>query len=94
VTPPLETGSVRIETLTAGTAVDVGRCEGDVFLVIGEPGAQGSRSVTMSPEQAEMVLHALGLAVARAREEARLRAEERAGLAERLVDQEVRLREG
>jgi hypothetical protein len=46
----------------------------------------------MSAEQAEMVLHALGLAVARIREEARLRAEERAGLAERLLDQEVRLR--
>jgi len=33
-----------------------------------------------------------GLAVARIREEARLKTEERAGLAERLLDQEVRLR--
>jgi len=48
----------------------------------------------MSLEQAEMVLHALGLVVARIREDARLRAEERAGLAERLLDQEVRLRGG
>jgi len=46
----------------------------------------------MSPEQAEMVFHALGLAVAQIREEGRVRDEERAGLAERLLDQEVRLR--
>lgn len=94
MTLPRETGSVRVETRTAETTVHVGRCEGDVSLVIGEPGAQGSRSAMMSPEQAEMVLHALGLAVARVREAARLRAEERAGLAERLLDQEVRLRGG
>jgi hypothetical protein len=46
-----------------------------------------------SPEQAEMLLHALGLAVARIREDARLEAEERAGLEERLLNQEVRLNE-
>jgi hypothetical protein len=88
----LKVGPIKIETRTAETAVHVGRREGDVFLVIGEPEAEGSRSAMMSPEQAEMVLHALGLAVARVREEARLRAEEHAGLAERLLDQEVRLR--
>lgn len=89
---PVETGAIKIETRTAGAAVHVSPREGGVLLMIGEPGADGSRSATMSPEQAEMVLHALGLAVARVREEARLRSEERAGLAERLLDQEVRLR--
>ena len=89
---PLETGAVKIETLTAGAAVHVGPQEGRVLLVIGDPEGEGNRSAIMSPEQAEMVLHALGLAAARIREEARLKTEERAGLAERLLDQEVRLR--
>ena len=89
---PLGAGSIKVETRTAETAVHVGQEEGNVLLLIGEPEVPGSRSTTMSPEQAEMVLHALGLAVARVREEARLRAEERARLAERLLDQEVRLR--
>jgi hypothetical protein len=89
VTPP-EPGSIRVDTRTG--AVHVGHKEGNVLLVIGEPEAPDSRSTAMSPEQAETVLHALGLAVARIREEARLRGEERAGLAERLLDQEVRLR--
>jgi hypothetical protein len=89
---PLGTGSIKIGTRTAEAAVHVGLREGSVLLVIGEPEAPGSRSALMSPEQAETVLHALGLTVARIREEARLRAEERAGLAERLLDQEVRLR--
>jgi len=89
---PLETGFIKVETRTAEVALHVGPREGSVLLVIGEPEAERSRSAMMSPEQAEMVLHALGLAVARIREETRLRAEERAGLAERLLDQEVRLR--
>jgi hypothetical protein len=91
VTTP-ENGAVKIDTRTAGAAIHVRPRDGDVLLTIGEPGAEGSRSATMSPEQAEMVLHALGLAVARIREEARLKAEERAGLEERLLEQEVRLR--
>jgi hypothetical protein len=89
---PLDTGPTRIDTLTAGAAVHVCPREGGVLLAIGEPGAEGSRFAVMSPEQAEMVLHALGLAAAHIREEARLRIEESAGLAERLLDQEVRLR--
>lgn len=89
---PLDTRPTKIDTLTAGAAVHVCPREGRVLLMIGEPGDEGSRSATMSPEQAEMVLHALGLAVARIREEARLKTEESAGLAERLLDQEVRLR--
>jgi hypothetical protein len=89
---PLETGAVKIDTRTVGAAVHVCPRDGGILLTIGEPGAEGSRSATMSPEQAEMVLHALGLAVARIREEARLKAEESAGIAERLLDQEVRLR--
>jgi len=88
----VETGSIKVDTRTTGDAVHVRPGDGEVRLVIGEPGADGSRSATLSPEQAEMVLHALGLAVARIREDARLKAEERAGLEERLLDQEVRLR--
>lgn len=89
---PLETGAITIETRTAGATVHVCPREGGVLLTIGEAGAEGSRFAAMSPEQAEMALHALGLAVARIREEARVKTEESAGLAERLLDQEVRLR--
>ena len=89
---PFETGAIKIDTRTAEAAVHVCPREGGVLLIIGEPGAEASRSATMSPEQAEMVLHALGLAVARIREDVRLKKEERAGLEERLLDQEVRLR--
>ena len=88
----LETGAIKIDTRIAEAAVHVCPREGGVLLMIGEPGAEGSRAATMSPEQAEVVLHSLGLAVARIREEARLKAEELAGLEERLLDQEVRLR--
>ena len=89
---PLERRAIATDTLTELASVHVCPREDRVLLSIGEPGAEGSRSATMSPEQAEMVLHALGLAVARIREDARLKAEERAGLEERLLDQEVRLR--
>ena len=89
---PLETGSIKVETRTAEAAVHVSQREGNVFVVIGEPEAQGGRTIVMSPEEAEMVLHALGLAVARVREETQLLAEQRVGLAERLLDQGVRLR--
>ena len=84
---PIERGAITIDTLTELASVRVCAREGRVLLSIGEPEAEGSRSATMSPEQAEMVLHALGLAMARIREDARLKAEERAGLEERLLDQ-------
>ena len=91
MTPP-ERGAITIETRTAGVLVHVGPEKGNVLLTIGDPGGPDCRAATMSPEQAEMVLHALGLAVGRIRETARLRAEDRAGLEQRLLDQEVRLR--
>ena len=69
---PPETGAIKIDTRTAGAAVHVCPREGEVLLMIGEAGDESSRSATMSPEQAEMVLHALGRAAARIREEARL----------------------
>jgi hypothetical protein len=87
-----ETEHVRVETQTPAVAVHVGSQQGNVVLAFGEPGSAGSSSVMLSPEQAEMVLHALGLAMARIREAARLKAEERAGLVERLLEQEVRLK--
>ena len=88
---PLETGVVEIDTRAAGTAVRVLAREGDVLLAVDGGSVQGSRSAALSPEQAEMVLHALGLAVARIREDARLKAVEHAGLEDRLLAQEVRL---
>jgi hypothetical protein len=91
VTAP-EGGHVKVETQTPDVAIHVGKEGGSVVLGFGEPGVEGGRSVTLSPAQAEMVLHALGLAVARISEDARLKVEERAGLAGRLLDQEVRLR--
>ena len=90
----LKSGPIEIGTQTSGAAVHVDSRDASVVLTIGEPGIAGGSSVTLSPAQAEMVLHALGLAAARIGEEARLKAEERAGLEERLLDQEVRLRGG
>lgn len=83
---------VRVLTQRPGAVLLVGSREGSVVVAVEESAAGAGQSVTLSPEQAEMVLHALGLAVAGIREEARLKAQERAGLAERLLDQEVRLR--
>ncbi len=62
-----------IITLTAGATVHVCPREARVLLMIGEPGDEGSRSATMSPEQAEMVLHALGLAERLLEQKVRLR---------------------
>ena len=86
----LEPGAIKVETRTPGAPVHVSPQKGSVLLTIGDPSAEDCRAATMSPEQAEMVLHALGLAVARIREEERARAEDRAGLEQRLLDQEVR----
>ena len=83
---------VKIETKTPDLALQVGPEEGSVRLAIVGPGTAVGAAVTLSPEQAEMTLHALGLAVAGIREAARLKAEYRAGLEERLLEQEVRLR--
>ena len=90
--PPLEPSATRIET-GAGKAIDVSAEKGNVLLSIGEPGSEGCRTAILSPEQAEMVLHALGLAVARIREAERMRAVERAGLEGRLLKQEIRFDE-
>ena len=87
-----ETGHVKVETQTPDVAVHVGPRAGSVVVTFSEPGSLDGRSVMLSPAQAEMVLHALGLAVARISEDARLKAEERAGLEDRLLEQEVRLR--
>ncbi|HTY79077.1 MAG TPA: hypothetical protein VMI34_14735 [Candidatus Bathyarchaeia archaeon] len=86
-------GATKIETGTAGSAIHVAPDNGKVLLSIGEPGSEGCRTATLSPEQADMVLHALGLAVARIRETERVRALERAGLEERLFRQEIRFDE-
>jgi hypothetical protein len=78
--------------MTPEISLQVGPREGCVCITIVGPGTAVGAQVTLSSEQAEMTLHALGLAVAGIREAARLKAEYRAGLEERLLEQEVRLR--
>ena len=89
----LEPGAMRIETGAPGKAIHISAEKGNVLLSIGEPGSEGCRTATLSLEQADVVLHALGLAVARMREAERMRAQERAGLEERLLRQEIRFDE-
>ena len=89
----VQPGAVKVEAGASGSAIHVAPEKGHVLLSIGEPGSEGCRTATLSPEQAGMVLHALGLAVARIRETERMRALEHAGLEERLFRQEIRFDE-
>jgi hypothetical protein len=81
---------MRIESMTAQSPVQVESLEHDVELAIGEPEDPSRRLTRLSAPQAEMLQHALGLAVARIREQDRLRGEEQARLAGSLLDQEFR----
>lgn len=81
---------MRIDTKTAKAPVMVEPGDGDVEIAIGEPSDGARRSARLSVPQAEMLQHALGFAIAGIRERQRLRAEEEAGLAGRLLDQEFR----
>lgn len=83
-------GSLRVETKTPSAAVHVAPAGQEVQLGIGEPSDAAARSTTLSLPQAEMLLHALGWAVAEVRERQRVQAEEQARLAEGVLDQEFR----
>lgn len=88
---------MRIETMTAAMTVDVSLSDGTIELRIGqlpvgEPREAGSSVVRLSIPQAEMVLHALGFAIAQFEEQQRRAAEQRQRLAQVVADTEVRLR--
>ena len=83
---------MRIETMTAGLAVDVSPSEETIELRLGEPGAAGSTAARLSVPEAEMVLHALGFAIAQVREQQRRAAEERQRLARAVAETEVHRR--
>jgi hypothetical protein len=82
--------TIRIETQRPRTAVHVVPGELGVDLTIGEWTEAGTRSTALSLPQARMLAHALGLAVARVEERQRIEAEERAWMAQRMLDQEFR----
>jgi hypothetical protein len=82
-----------IETLNADAPVGVTSSNGTIALGIGKESDGSRRVATLSVPQAEIVAHALGLEVGRIRELERRQAEERAHLAQVVLDTEVRLRE-
>ena len=79
---------MRIAAMRPDAPVHVSAPGEDVELRIGEPGT-GSSVTVLSVPQAEMVLHALGLAIAQVRERQRCEAEHRAHLAQVVLDTEV-----
>jgi hypothetical protein len=81
---------VRIETKQRQSVLHVTPTDQAVELRIGEEADARSRKAALSLPQARMLLHALGLAVAQVEERQRAEAEERADLAEKMLDQEVR----
>ena len=83
---------MRIETMTAAIAVDVSPLDEGVELRVGGPPEAGSAVARLALPQAEMVLHALGLAIAEIREQQRRAAEERQRLARVVAETEVRRR--
>lgn len=83
---------MRIETMKADVAVHVSRSDETIELTIGDGGAAGASAATLSIFQAEMVLHALGLAIAQIREQQRRLVEEQQRLARIVADLEVHRR--
>lgn len=83
---------MRIETMTAGIAVQVSPSEETIELRIGEPQEGSSSVASLSVPQAEMVLHALGFGIAQIREQQRRSAAEREHLAQVVEETEVRRR--
>ena len=87
-----EGAHMRIETMTAGIAVQVSPSEETIELRIGEPQEGSSSVASLSVPQAEMVLHALGFGIAQIREQQRRSAAEREHLAQVVEETEVRRR--
>ena len=83
---------MRIETMTTGAVVRVDQSGETIELGLGEATVEGSSAAKLSIPQAEMVLHALGLAIAQVREQQRRAEEERQHLARVVAETEVRLR--
>ncbi len=81
---------MRIETRRQDVPVDVEPAGRDVELRIGEPRDGVAASALLSLPQAEMLLHALGLAIAQIRDRERIETEEAAGMAQRVLEQEIR----
>jgi NhaP-type Na+/H+ or K+/H+ antiporter len=80
-----------IETLTSDTPVGVLPSTETIELAIGAESDRARRVATLSLPQAEMVAHALGFAIGQIRERQRRQAEDRAHLAQVVLDTEVRL---
>jgi hypothetical protein len=83
---------MRVETMAAGTAVHVSPSDETIELRIGEPREVGSSVASFSVPQAEMLLHALGFAIAQIKELQRRSAEQRQRLAQVVAETEVRRR--
>jgi hypothetical protein len=83
---------MRIDTMTPEMAVHVTPSDQTIELGMGEPRAAGSSVARLSVPQAEMVLHALGLAIAQIKETERRAAEERRRLAQVVAETEVHRR--
>jgi hypothetical protein len=83
---------MKIETMAATTTVDVSSGDEGVELRIDGPREAGSAVARLALPQAEMVLHALGLALAQIREQQRRAAEERQRVARVVAETEVRRR--
>lgn len=81
---------MKIETSQQRWALHVTPSDRSIELRIGEEADPCARATTLSLPQARMLLHALGLAAAQVEERQRVEAEERAQLAERMLDQEFR----
>lgn len=81
---------MRIETMTSALAVHVSASDDAIEVRTGEPPQSGSSAVRLSVPQAEMLLHALGFAIARIREQQRRLADDRAHVAQVVADTEVR----
>lgn len=79
-----------IETGVPEVFVHVSQAGHEVALAIGAPSDPSRRTTTLSVPQAEMLLHAVGLTVARIREQDRVEAQEKGRLAAAMIEQEFR----
>lgn len=81
---------MEIETGVPEATVHVTHVGQAVEVAIGAPADPSRRTATLSVPQAEMLLHALGLTIARMRERDRLDAIEKSRLAATMIEQEFR----
>jgi hypothetical protein len=79
-----------IETGVPEASVHVSQAGQSVELAIGAASDPSRRTAVLSVPQAEMLLHSLGLTIARMRERDRLEAQEKSRLAATMIEQEFR----